>query len=155
MPLRMSVMPHARYTRRPEASGSSSVQRAQHTAQRASIYVPVPVHHHSAGQHYDQGGQDAPPSTSAAAGAHFIAPRVASPELIDGAVLIGGVKIGPGSYLHGGDSPAVSIGANTVIGSNSSVHELTFTSVTLGSMPNNQTPDQVVPLSLARGSGIH
>ncbi len=87
----------------------------------------------------DQGGQDAPPSTSAAAGARFIAPRVASPELIDGAVLIGGVelgagvKIGPGSYLHGGDSPAVSIGANTVIGSHSSVHELTFTSVTLGS----------------------
>ena len=109
----------------------------------------------------DQGGLDAPPSTSDAAGARFIAPRVASPDLINGAVLIGGVelgagvKVGPGSYLHGGDAPAVSIGANTVIGSNTSVHELTFTSVTLGS--NCVIGDRVVlhgPLLLGNNVSV-
>jgi len=64
---------------------------------------------------------------------------VVSPEMIDDAILIGGVelasnvRVGKESYLHGGDAPAVSVGANTTIGRNSSVHELTFTSVRIGS----------------------
>jgi carbonic anhydrase/acetyltransferase-like protein (isoleucine patch superfamily) len=83
--------------------------------------------------------RNAPPADSPEAGARFIAPRVVSPEMIDDAILIGGVelasnvRVGKESYLHGGDAPAVSVGANTTIGRNSSVHELTFTSVRIGS----------------------
>ena len=87
----------------------------------------------------DQGGLDAPPSGSAAAGARFIAPRVASPELVDphailigGVALASGVRVASGAYLHAGDAPAISVGANTRIGRNSSVHELTFTSTRIG-----------------------
>lgn len=83
---------------------------------------------------------NAPAPDSPAAGARFIKPRVASPELVDnGAIVLGGVElasgvvVGPGSYLHGGDSPSISIGAGTRIGRNTSVHELTFTSVRIGS----------------------
>ena len=96
----------------------------------------------------DKGGVNAPPSDSPEAGARFIAPRVASPDLIDNAILIGGVelaanvRVGPGSYLHGGDAPAISIGANTTIGRNTSVHELTFTSVRIGA--NVAIGDRVV-----------
>ena len=97
----------------------------------------------------DGGGADAPPSASPDAGARFIVPRVASPELVDRhAILIGGVelargvRVGPGSYLHAGDSPAVSIGANTRIGRNTSVHELTFTSTRIGA--NCTIGDRVV-----------
>ena len=97
----------------------------------------------------DQGGLDAPPSGSAEAGARFIMPRVASPELVDrNAILIGGVelaagvKVGPGSYLHAGDAPAISVGANTTIGQHSSLHELTFTSTHVGA--NCTIGDRVV-----------
>ncbi len=97
----------------------------------------------------DQGGADAPPSASADAAARFIVPRVASPELVDPhAILIGGVelapgvRVGPGAYLHAGDSPAVSIGPDTRIGRNTSVHELTFTSTRIGA--NCTIGDRVV-----------
>ena len=87
----------------------------------------------------DKGGVDAPPSDSSEAAARFIVANVASPNLVDpAAVLVGGVqlaasvRVGAGSYLHGGDAPTVSVGAGTIIGQNTSVHELTFTSVTIG-----------------------
>lgn len=85
-------------------------------------------------------GLNAPPSDSPESGARFIRPRVASPELIaDGAVVLGGcelasgVAVGPGSYVLGDVAPAVSVGADTIIGRNSSLHELTFTSCRVGS----------------------
>ncbi|WP_169221473.1 hypothetical protein [Brasilonema sp. UFV-L1] len=88
----------------------------------------------------DAGGLNAPPSSSPEAGARFLAPRVASPELVDNnAIVLGGVElaegvvVGRGSYLHGGDSPGISVGRGTRIGQNTSVHELTFTSVRIGS----------------------
>lgn len=80
-----------------------------------------------------------PAPDSPEAGARFIRPRVASPELVDnGAIVLGGVELGagvvvaPGAYLHGADSPSIGIGARTQIGRNSSVHQLTFTSVRVG-----------------------
>jgi carbonic anhydrase/acetyltransferase-like protein (isoleucine patch superfamily) len=80
-----------------------------------------------------------PAPDSPAAGARFIKPRVASPDLVDnGAIVLGGVElgtgvvVGAGSYLHGADSPSISIGAGTQIGRNTSVHQLTFTSVRIG-----------------------
>lgn len=80
-----------------------------------------------------------PDPESPEAGARFVKPRVASPQLVDdGATLVGGVtlaadvKVGPGSYLHGGDAPAIQVGERTRIGRHSSVHELTFTSVRIG-----------------------
>ena len=107
----------------------------------------------------DKGGLDAPPSDSLEAGARFIQPRVATPALVDNtAILIGGVelaanvKVGPGSYLHGGAAPAISVGANTTIGSNTSVHELTFTSTRIGA--NAVIGNRVVlhgPLQLGDG----
>jgi carbonic anhydrase/acetyltransferase-like protein (isoleucine patch superfamily) len=84
-------------------------------------------------------GLNAPPSDSLESGARFIKPRVASPELIaDGAVVLGGcevasgVEIGPGSYVLGDVAPTVFVGANTKIGRNTSLHELTFTSCRVG-----------------------
>lgn len=88
----------------------------------------------------DAGGLNAPPSNSPEAGARFIAPRVVSPELVDNnAIILGGVDlaegvvVGQGSYLHGGDSPGISVGARTRIGQHTSLHELTFTSLRIGS----------------------
>ena len=52
------------------------------------------------------------------------------------------MRVGPGSYLHAGDSPAVSIGPDTRIGRNTSVHELTFTSTRIGA--NCTIGDRVV-----------
>lgn len=82
---------------------------------------------------------NSPAPNSPEAGARFIRPRVASPELVDnGAIVLGGVElgagvvVGPGSYLHGADSPSIAIGARTQIGRNASVHQLTFTSVRVG-----------------------
>lgn len=84
-------------------------------------------------------GQNAPPSASAESGARFIVPRVASPELIlDGGIVLGGCELGegvvvsPGAYILGDVAPTVSIGRGTVIGSNTSVHELSFTSCRIG-----------------------
>lgn len=84
-------------------------------------------------------GFAAPAPDSPAAGARFIVPRVASPELVDdGAIVIGGcdlgagVRVGHGSCLHGADAPAVAIGAGTRIGRNSSVHELSLSSCRVG-----------------------
>lgn len=99
----------------------------------------------------DNGGalQTAPPSGSAEAGARFIVPRVASPELVsDNAVVLGGcdlaagVVVGAGSYLHGADAPTISVGAGTRIGQNTSLHELTFTSCRVGQ--NCRIGDRVV-----------
>lgn len=80
-----------------------------------------------------------PAPDSPEAGARFIRPRVASPELVDDhAIVLGGVELGAGvsvaagAYLHGGDAPAISVGAGTRIGRNVSIHELTFTSVRIG-----------------------
>jgi carbonic anhydrase/acetyltransferase-like protein (isoleucine patch superfamily) len=80
-----------------------------------------------------------PPANSPEAAARFIVPRVAAPELVsNGAVVLGGVElaagviVGAGSYLHGADSPTVSVGENTIIGNNTSLHELTFTSCRIG-----------------------
>lgn len=88
----------------------------------------------------DAGGLNAPPSNSPEAGARFLAPRVASPELVhNDAIVLGGVDlaegvvVGRGSYLHGGDSPGISVGRGTRIGQHTSLHELTFTSVRIGS----------------------
>lgn len=87
----------------------------------------------------DVGGFNAPASGSPEATARFIVPRVATPELVnDDAIVLGGVElgagviVGPGSYLHGGDTPAISVGSGTRIGSNTSLHELTFTSCRVG-----------------------
>lgn len=81
----------------------------------------------------------APHPDSPAAGARFIVPRVASPELIDDeAIVIGGcdlahgVRVGSGSCLHGADAPAVSVGARTCIGCHSSLHELSLTACRVG-----------------------
>lgn len=110
----------------------------------------------------DKGGLDAPPSDSAEAAARFITPRVASPELVSpnaivlgGVELASGVSVGPESYLHGGDSPAISIGAGTQIGRNVSIHELTFTSVAIGT--NTVIADRVVlhgPLLLGNNVAV-
>ena len=66
-------------------------------------------------------------------------PGVASPELVDeGAIVLGGcdlaegVRVGPGSCLHGADAPAISVGRRTQIGRNSSLHELSLTSCRIG-----------------------
>ncbi|HEX2571399.1 MAG TPA: hypothetical protein VH877_17705 [Polyangia bacterium] len=89
----------------------------------------------------DSGGAlaSAPPSTSPEAGARFIIPRVVDPTLVsDNAIVLGGcdlaagVTVGAGSYLHGGDAPAISVGAGTAIGQNTSLHQLTFTSCRVG-----------------------
>ena len=84
-------------------------------------------------------GFAAPPPGSPAAGARFIVPRVASPELVDDrAIVIGGcdlgtgVHVGEGSCLHGADAPAVAIGKGTKIGRHSSVHELSLSSCRVG-----------------------
>ena len=84
-------------------------------------------------------GLNAPASNSPEAGARFIKPRVASPELIDdnalvlgGCDLAEGVTLAPRAYVLGDVAPTVSIGRNTSIGSNTSVHELTFTSCSIG-----------------------
>lgn len=81
----------------------------------------------------------APPPDSPEAGARFVTPRVASPELVaDGAIVLGGceleagVRVGPGTYVLGDLTPSISIGAGTVIGSNTSLHELTFSSCRVG-----------------------
>jgi carbonic anhydrase/acetyltransferase-like protein (isoleucine patch superfamily) len=90
----------------------------------------------------DSGGAtaSAPSSTSPEAGARFIIPRVVDPQLVsNNAIVLGGcdlaagVVIGDGSYLHGGDAPAISVGAGTRIGQNTSLHQLTFTSCRVGS----------------------
>ncbi len=87
----------------------------------------------------DQGGRNAPAATSPDAGARFVVPRVASPELIrDGGIVLGGcelaegVVVAPGAYVLGDVAPAVSVGRGTTIGANTSVHELTFTSCRIG-----------------------
>ncbi|MDR4517109.1 MAG: hypothetical protein MRK00_06955 [Nitrosomonas sp.] len=84
-------------------------------------------------------GLNAPPSDSPESTARFVIPNVMSPELIDdGAVVLGGckleegVRVGSGSYVLGDVAPTVSVGRNTVIGRNSSLHELTFTSCRVG-----------------------
>lgn len=84
-------------------------------------------------------GLNAPDSTSPEAGARFVIPRVADPSLINpGAIVSGGcelddgVRVAAGAYVLGDVAPAVSIGRNTLIGSNTSVHELTFTSCRIG-----------------------
>ena len=86
-----------------------------------------------------EAGFAAPPADSPAAGARFIVPRVASPELVDdGAIVLGGcdlgegVHVGKGSCLHGADAPAVAIGKGTKIGRHSSVHELSLSSCRIG-----------------------
>jgi len=85
-------------------------------------------------------GLNAPASDSPESGARFVVPVVASPEKIaDGAIVLGGcqleedVEVGPGSYVLGDVAPAVSVGARTKIGENTSLHELTFTSCRVGS----------------------
>ena len=103
-----------------------------------------------------------PPSSSPEAGARFIVPRVATPELVDnGAIVLGGVElaadvvVGPGSYLHGGDSPAISVGSGTRIGRNTSLHELTYTSCRVGS--NCVIGDRVVlhgPLEIGNNVSV-
>jgi carbonic anhydrase/acetyltransferase-like protein (isoleucine patch superfamily) len=89
----------------------------------------------------DSGGAltSAPPSNSPEAGARFIIPRVVDTNLVsDNAIVLGGcdlaagVTVGAGSYLHGGDAPAISVGAGTNIGQNTSLHQLTFTSCRIG-----------------------
>ena len=89
----------------------------------------------------DEGGLglNAAPSASPESGARFITPRVASPELImDGGIVLGGcdlaegVVVSPGAYVLGDVAPTVSIGRDTYIGANTSVHELTFTSCHIG-----------------------
>ena len=94
-------------------------------------------------------GLNAPPSDSPESGARFIIPTVQSPELIDdGAIVLGGcnleagVRVGAGTYVLGDVAPAVSVGRNTVIGRNSSLHELTFTSCRVGE--NCRIGDRVV-----------
>jgi acetyltransferase-like isoleucine patch superfamily enzyme len=42
------------------------------------------------------------------------------------------VIVSAGCYLHGADSPTVSVGENTIFGNNTSLHELTFTSCRIG-----------------------
>lgn len=85
-------------------------------------------------------GLNAPASDSAEATARLVEPLVVSPELIsDGAIVLGGcelearVVVGSGSYILGDVAPAVFVGAGTVIGRNTSLHELTFTSCRVGS----------------------
>gem|GEM_PF-2853056 len=84
-------------------------------------------------------GMNAPASDSPASGARFLIPRVASPELIDegagvvgGCELASGVIVGAGSYVLGDIAAAVSVGAGTVIGRHSSLHELTYTACRVG-----------------------
>jgi len=84
-------------------------------------------------------GLNAPPSYSPEAGARLVRPRVVSPQLIDpDAVVLGGcdlaedVVVEPRAYVLGDVAPSVSIGRGTRIGSNTSVHELTFTSCRIG-----------------------
>jgi len=86
-----------------------------------------------------QSGLHGPQPDSPAAGARFIVPRVASPELIDDAAIViggcdlaAGIRIGSGSCLHGADAPAVSVGARTCIGRHSSLHELSLTACRVG-----------------------
>ena len=86
-----------------------------------------------------QAGFSAPAPDSPAAGARFIVPRVASPELIDpGAIVIGGcdleagVHVGAGSCIHGADAPAIAVGRGTRIGRHTSLHELSLTSCRVG-----------------------
>jgi len=86
-----------------------------------------------------QAGFGAPAPDSPAAGARFIVPRVAAPELIDaGAIVIGGcdlaagVHVGAGSCLHGADAPAIAVGRGTRIGRHSSLHELSLSSCRIG-----------------------
>ena len=90
-------------------------------------------------RHEPQAGFGAPVSGSPAAGARFIVPRVASPELVDdGAIVLGGcdlaegVRVGAGSCLHGADAPAVAVGRGTRIGRNTSLHELSLSSCRVG-----------------------
>ena len=85
-------------------------------------------------------GLNAPASDSPEATARLLKPSVISPELIDAnAIVLGGcqletgVVVGPGSYILGDVAPAVFVGAGTVIGRNTSLHELTFTSCRVGS----------------------
>ncbi len=82
---------------------------------------------------------NAPAADSPEAGARFVAPRIASPELIHpnasvlgGVELAPGVVVGAGSYVLGDVAPTVSVGARTRIGRNTSLHELTFTSCRVG-----------------------
>ncbi len=84
-------------------------------------------------------GLNAPQSDSLESGARFVIPTVMSPELIDdGAIVLGGckleegVRVGSNSYVLGDVAPTVSVGKNTVIGRNTSLHELTFTSCRVG-----------------------
>lgn len=84
-------------------------------------------------------GLNAPPSGSPAAGARFVVPRVASPELLapdaivlGGCELAAGVSVQGGSYVLGDVASALSVGAGTRIGRHSSLHELTFTSCRVG-----------------------
>ena len=85
-------------------------------------------------------GLNAPASDSPAATARLIEPSVVSPELIDvDAIVLGGcqletgVIVGAGSYILGDVAPTVFVGAGTVIGRNTSLHELAFTSCRVGS----------------------
>jgi carbonic anhydrase/acetyltransferase-like protein (isoleucine patch superfamily) len=84
-------------------------------------------------------GGAVPAPDSPEAGARFIAPRVASPELVDDhAIVLGGcdlgsgVHVGAGSCVHGADAPAISVGSGTRIGRNTSLHELSLTSCLVG-----------------------
>jgi carbonic anhydrase/acetyltransferase-like protein (isoleucine patch superfamily) len=84
-------------------------------------------------------GFGAPNGDDPAAGARFIIPRIASPELVDDeAIVIGGcdlasgVRVGKGSCLHAADAPAVAVGQGTSIGCNTSLHELSLTSCEVG-----------------------
>ena len=99
----------------------------------------------------DQGGfgLNAPPSDSLESGARLVIPVVEDPELIaDGAIVLGGcqlesgVQVGTGSYVLGDIAPTVSVGQGTIIGKNTSLHELTFTSCRVGS--NCNIGDRVV-----------
>lgn len=94
-------------------------------------------------------GLNAAPSHTPESGARFVIPTVQSPELIDdGAIVLGGcnlesgVRVGAGTYVLGDIAPTVFVGRNTVIGRNSSLHELTFTSCHVGE--NCQIGDRVV-----------